>query len=139
MNKILIIFKYIAYLNIPLMLGALYFVYAPIFDGALSGTVENMPKALLLMGFALSFTSLRDVKKIDKMGRYVIERPALLKAMVYQVIILSVVVLLYGAYLLIFTTNDSQLGVGLMSFGVGFVALAKSLVDQAKDLTDLYD
>ncbi|MEM8568826.1 MAG: hypothetical protein AAGF85_20375 [Bacteroidota bacterium] len=73
MNKILVILKYVAYLNIPLILGALYFIYAPIFKGEPSGTVENIPKVLLFLGFALSFTSLRDMKRIDKMGRFVIE------------------------------------------------------------------
>ena len=83
MNSLLKILKYMAYLNIPLMLGALYFIYQPIFTGDVAGTVDNSPKAILLMGFALSFTSLRDVKKIDKFGRFIIERKVLLSILLF--------------------------------------------------------
>ncbi|MEM8568827.1 MAG: hypothetical protein AAGF85_20380 [Bacteroidota bacterium] len=63
----------------------------------------------------------------------------MLKSLLYIVIIQSLIVLIYGAYLLASRTDDNQLGIGLMSFGIGFIALAKSLVDQAKDLTNHYD
>ena len=139
MNKILVILKYIAYLNIPLMIGALYIIYLPLLTGYSSETIDNTPKALILVGFALSFTSLRDVKKIDKLGRFVIERPIVFRTVLYSAIFLSLIMLLYGVYLVITTADDNQLGIGLMSFGIGFIALAKSLVDQAKDLTDHYD
>ena len=139
MNKVLVILKYIAFLNIPLMLGGLYFIYAPMLAGSMSDAIDNAPKALILIGLAFSLTSFRDVKKIDKMGRFIIERPIALKVIMYVIMTHSLIALGFGAYLLTFTPDDNQLGVGLISFGIGFMALVKSMIDQAKDLTDHYN
>lgn len=120
------------------MLGGLYFIYAPMLTGNMSDAIGNVSKALILIGLAFSLTSFRDVKKIDKMGRFIIERPVALKVMMYVIMTQSLIALGFGAYLLSFTSDDNQLGVGLVSFGIGFMALVKSIVDQAKDLTDHY-
>lgn len=133
-------FKYVAYLNIPFMLGAFYFIYEPLLTGGSSEEIiENIPTALVLIGFGLSFTSLRDVKKIDKMGRALIERPKLFFFFVYFSLILGFGALTLGLVLIINSSlNQHSLGIGLAALALGFISMVKSIVDQAKDLTDLY-
>ena len=137
MNSILKVFKYVAFLNIPLMAGGLYYAYRPFFvDGDKTFYLESISMALLLVGFGMTMTSLRDVKKIDKMGRFIIERPKFFKHLIYLCVTMSLLATFFGLYLLIIGSN--QFGIGLTSFGLGFLSLAKSLIDQAKDLTKHY-
>ena len=144
MNTILKVFKYLAYLQILFMLGAVYVIYEPIISGSafekggeklLMGGISN---GLILLGFGLSLVSLRDHSKIDKSGRWVIERPKLFKRFVYFSLVVSLLALIVGIIFLIDEFEIGGLAIGLCSFSVGFLSLIKSLIDQAKALTSHY-
>lgn len=139
MNSILKVFKYIAFLNIPFILLGLYFVYKPIIQlGEPEELIEGGSIALILLGFGLTFTSLRDVKKIDKMGRFIIERPKIFKWFIAITMSMGIISLFVGLAVMFVWEERLNLGIGITSFGLGYLALIKSIIDQAKDLTDHY-
>ncbi len=137
MNSLLKIFKYLAYFNLPLALAAIYLVYEPIFTKDSEAFDKNLPTALILVGFAMSISSLRDIKKTDKMSRYIIERPKVFKVFILITMLLAVGTSIWGGVMM-FSPDEYSLGIGFTSFGVGYLALIKSIIDQAKDLTDHY-
>ncbi len=137
MNLLLKIFKYIAYINLPLIFIAVYLIYQPLLTGNGEAFNTNLPTALIIMGFALSFTSLRDIKHTDKMSRYIIERPKVFKIFVLITLAMAIGFTAWGGYMM-FTPEEFSLGVGFSSFGIGYMALIKSIIDQARDLTDHY-
>lgn len=139
MNSILKVFKYIAFLNIPFILIGFYFVYKPIIQlGEPEELIEGGSIALILLGFGLTFTSLRDVKKIDKMGRFIIERPKIFKWFIAITMSMGIISLFIGLAVMFVWEERLNLGIGITSFGLGYLALIKSIIDQAKDLTDHY-
>ena len=139
LNTLLKIFKYLAYLNIPFILAAFYFAYKPLIQLAdAEELIEGASIALILLGFGFTFTSLRDVKKIDKMGRFIIERPLLFKRFVGITMSIGIIGLFAGLIIMFVWESRMNLGIGITSFGLGYLALIKSIIDQAKDLTDHY-
>ncbi len=142
MNVILKTFKYLAFLNIPFILAAFYFGYKPLIFGfeSIEQIIEEISVALILFGFGMTFTSLRDVKKIDKMGRFIIERPKIFKWFVGLTMTVGIASLGFGlGVMFIGPENRFTLGIGITSFGLGYLAMIKSLIDQAMDLTNHYD
>ena len=132
MNLGLKLFRYIAFLNIPLMIIGMFFLYEPLFHApSLAAYKEGVSKAFIFIGFGMTFTSLRDVKKIDKFGRYFLERPKLFKPYYYISLLIGLLSTFIGIILMFYDAH-LQLGVGVTSFGVGYVSLIKSLADQAK-------
>ncbi|MCR9250511.1 MAG: hypothetical protein NXI20_08795 [bacterium] len=139
MNNILKVFKYIAFLNIPFILVGFYFAYKPLVQLAEpEELIEGASIALILLGFGLTFTSLRDVKKIDKMGRFIIERPKIFKWFIAITMSMGIISLFVGLAVMFVWEERLNLGIGITSFGLGYLALIKSIIDQAKDLTDHY-
>jgi len=101
-------FQYMSYLQYPLMIIATYFAYEPLLF-EIDTYFESINKSLLFMGLAISFSSLQDTTKTqNKLSRIVYQNPIYAKTFIIYVMILTFVLLSFGIYGFLFSTNDLQ-------------------------------
>ncbi|SDM57982.1 hypothetical protein SAMN05421823_11633 [Catalinimonas alkaloidigena] len=132
MHYLYLFFRYISYANLPFMLGGLFYVYRPLlFEGY--NLLEDISFAFILMGFGLSLVSLRDLDRVDKISRWVMERERVFQVYIYTLLAVCCFGLVMGSYALVkaSTADGRLLGVGLLSIALGMLGLIKSLIDQA--------
>lgn len=132
------VFHYISYLQYPLMLAVMYFMFKPYISGIdqLKGNPEMIYKslnsALIFMGLAISFSSLQDTTKTqNKLSRKIWESPLKGKIMILvmcSMIGLFLILGLNGYY------NSSsgmlkELCIGMLILGLGMFGLLKSMIE----------
>jgi len=118
-------FQYMSYLQYPLMIIATYFAYEPLLF-EIDTYFESINKSLLFMGLAISFSSLQDTTKTqNKLSRIVYQNPIYAKTFIIYVMILTFVLLSFGIYGFLFSTNEkvNQISLGIVVFGIGMLKM----------------
>ena len=135
MKPLYLFFKYVSYLNIPFMLGGIFYTYRPLLFKEYP-LLEDVSFAFILLGFGLSLVSLRDLERVDRLGRWFMERERLFRIYVYVLLTVCLFGLFMGFYALLKASSDDLrlLGIGLLSLALGMLGFVKSLIDQAQYL-----
>ena len=128
------LFHYISYLQYPLMLLGLYYVYHPFFNDFQSFLVDYN-KALIFMGLSLSFTTLQDSQKTqNKLSKRVWENVKYSKIFLTYLTIMTLVILVFGMFSLFTTTylKLNELSFGIIAVGIGLIGVLKSALEMAE-------
>lgn len=129
-----LMFHYVSYLQYPLMLVGLYYVYLPFFTDFKS-LLNEYNKALIFIGLAISFTTLQDSKKTqNKFSKKMWENPKHSKIFLIYLIILILVILGFGFFCLFTTTHTklNELAYGIIAVGIGLIGMLKAALEMAE-------
>lgn len=122
------IFQFISYIQYPLVLVALFLAYYPMFKGE-KIEVETINNVMIFLGLAISFATLQDTTKVqNKLSLRVWQNPVLGKIFLPLMSLLMALSLLIGIYGLFVDRIAilSELSVGLIVLGVGFINFIKA-------------
>jgi hypothetical protein len=128
------LFQYASYLQYPLMLLGLYYVYLPFFNDFQS-LFSEYNKALIFMGLAISFSTLQDSQKTqNKLSKRIWENVKYSKIFLTYLIFMTLGVLIFGVYSLVATTYPQlqELSFGIIALGIGMMGLLKSALEMAE-------
>ncbi|MEM9671984.1 MAG: hypothetical protein AAF992_05280 [Bacteroidota bacterium] len=125
------VFHYISYLQYPLLLVAMYYVYRPyIFK---TDTVwQDLNTGLIFLGIAISFSSLQDTQKTqNKFSKRIWESPIKGKVALVIMTFMTFSFIVYGMFGLYFSRSEIvyELSVGIIVLGIGFVGLLKVAIE----------
>jgi hypothetical protein len=120
------LFHYSSYLQYPLMLVGLYFVYKPFVYGYDSIWVDYN-KALIFLGLGISFSTLQDTQKTqNKLSKRVWENPKRATVFLLYIVLLILSTVLFGMYCLL-----NELSFGVIALGIGLIGVLKSAIEMA--------
>ncbi|MDW3192608.1 MAG: hypothetical protein R8G66_09585 [Cytophagales bacterium] len=127
-------FHAISYLQYPIMACALYF-YVP-FIQKLFATQEldyqNLDYFLIMLGVALSFSTLQDTTKTqNKLSRKVWENPLFGKVFLIVVAISTFLMIFSGLVFIVLPIESilKDMAVGLTVLGIGFLGVLKAAIE----------
>jgi hypothetical protein len=131
-------FHYVSYLQYPLMLIAMYFVFKPYFHGfeklAESPDLifQDLNSVLIFMGLAVSFSSLQDTTKTqNEFSRKVWQDPKKGKVAI-AIMSLMILFLLIVGLIAFFIASDGflkDLSVGIIVFSLGLFGILKTAIE----------
>lgn len=127
------VFHIISYLQYPLMLGSFAF-YLPFIISLANASPEwtKLNYFLILLGVALSFSTLQDTTKVQNtISRKVWESPTKGKVALITIALSAFTFLTVGlATLYLSKTDDSaNIGVGITVLGIGLIGILKSAIE----------
>lgn len=128
-----LLFHYISYLQYPLMLVGLFYVYLPFFTN-FNSLLSEYNKALVFVGLAISFSTLQDSQKTqNKLSKRIWENPKHSKIFLSYLTILILFILAFGFFCLFTKTYVKlyELSFGIISVGIGLIGLLKSALEMA--------
>lgn len=126
-------FHVISYLQYPLLIGAFYF-YVPFIQALYSGEADfsNLDYFLILLGVALSFSTLQDTTKTqNKVSKKIWQNPRAGKAFLL-VLALSTFSMIFSGIVFIMLPIQSALkdvAVGITVLGIGLLGVLKAGVE----------
>ena len=127
------LFQYISYLQYPLMLIGLYYVYLPLFNDFQSLWVDYN-KSLIFFGLAISFSTLQDSQKTqNKLAKRIWENRKYSKIFLTYLAFITLIILILGLYSL-FTPSYpklNELSFGIIAVGIGLIGVLKSALEMA--------
>lgn len=129
------IFHYISYLQYPIMLAALYFSFRPLLTNLATIWVDYN-KALMLMGIAISFSTLQDTQKTqNQLSKRVFENPKYANIFLVVICVQILVFTSFGIFGFFVSENAAikEVAFGLILLGMGLVGLLKSAVEMAEN------
>ncbi len=127
------LFHYISYLQYPLMLLGLYFVYKPFIFGYES-IWADYNKTLIFFGLGISFSTLQDTQKTqNKLSKRIWENPRRAKLFLLYIVFLILLTLIFGMYCLFVSTNTNlkEISFGVIALSIGLIGLLKSGIEMA--------
>lgn len=128
-------FHAISYLQYPLGVLALYFVFSPYFSGLeitdekIETIISSINKMMIAMGLALTFASLQDTQKLSlKVEKYIWAKPFWAKVTVGGIGLMTLLTTLAGLIGYIFATNEvaRELSFGAIVLGIGMIGFLKT-------------
>ncbi len=127
------IFHIISYLQYPLMIASIVF-YVPFIISIAEKNPDwnKLNYVLILLGVALSFSTLQDTTKTqNKFSRKIWENPVKGKIALIFISISAFAFIAIGLFNLYFSKTDSSenLAVGITVLGIGLVGLLKSAIE----------
>ena len=132
------IFHYISYLQYPLMLIGLYFVFSPYLLGMekLKENPDlifrNLNNVLIFMGLGVSFSSLQDTTKTqNEFSKKIYESPKKGKAFI-RLLCLMILIILISGLIGYYNSVESvlkDLSVGLIVLGLGMFGFLKAVIE----------
>ncbi len=126
-------FHYLSYLQYPLLAGCAYFLFQSVsgeFD--LNTYLMNMNNMLVLMGIAISFSTLQDSKKASlKFEQKIWKKPKAGKLFLIFLILFTLLVLVigFGAYFYSGNENIKEISFGTIVFGIGLISFTKTAIE----------
>lgn len=135
MERIYHLFHYLSYFQYPFLLIGLYYSFKPnIFGNETIWSDFNF--CLIFMGLALSFTSLADIRKKNKISKKVFGNPRYAKIYLIYLMVLIVIILSAGLYALLITEIEplKELATGIIVLGIGVIGLLKMSIEMAKHI-----
>ena len=126
-----LIFHCISYLQYPLMVAALHFVFSPIIFQTASD-LKEINSAFILMGLAISFSTLQDTTKTqNKLSKIIWENPRSGKITLIFFTISAICIIAGGLYSYFnsFNPKAKEVSIGLIVLGIGFISLIKAAIE----------
>jgi hypothetical protein len=125
------IFHYISYLQYPLLLIAIYYVFVPILQG-FDNPWFSINKALIFMGIGISFSSLQDTQKTqNNFSKKVWENPKKGKFFLLLMGLTMALFLVVGIFGL-YSADEAilkEISLGTIVLGIGYMGLWKSAME----------
>ena len=133
MSKTTRIFHAISYLQYPLMLAALAY-YVPFVMSMINQPVDwsLLNQVLILMGVALSFSTLQDTRTTqNKMSKKIWQDPRKGKAFLWVIAVMALLFIVTGLLgLLLFDADQTEsVAVGLTVLGIGMLGMLKAAIE----------
>lgn len=126
-----LLFHKISYVQYPLMLIAVFFMFKPYFTGF--GLIwENYNNALIFMGLAISFSTLQDTQKTqNKISKNVWENPRKGKIALVILSLTTLFFLLVGMYGVFISYNEilKEVSYGMFVLGIGLIGMLKGAME----------
>lgn len=125
------LFQMISYLQYPLMVIGLIYVYKPLFLGK-ENMFEDYNNALIFSGLAIGFSTLQDTTKTqNKISKRVWENPKWGKIFLIYITIMTFFFILIGIIGLYLSSENAikQLSIGILVFGIGMIGLLKAALE----------
>jgi len=125
-------FHYLSYLQYPLLFGVLYFSYRMNSGKYNNSSLSDFNSLLVLMGLAVSFSTLQDTKKVSvSFEKKVWENPKYGKIAINLVIGLTFIILAFGIFGFFISTNEKikEVSFGAIVLGIGFVGFTKTALE----------
>ncbi len=136
--KVKNIFQYISYLQYPLMLIALFFVFKPYLNGfkitseQVDSIIRNFNSSLIFMGLGISFSTLQDTTKTQNdFSKRIWESPKKGKIALLIISMMALSTILFGIYGLYISERESikELSFGFIVLGIGLIGLLKTAIE----------
>lgn len=134
MKKAKLLFHYISYLQYPLMLVGLFYVYRPFFNG-FESLLAEYNKALVFVGLAISFSTLQDSQKTqNKFSKRIWENPRHSKIFLIYLVALIFFILFFGIFCLFTNTYPklNELSFGIIAVAIGLIGMLKTALEMAE-------
>lgn len=120
-------FQRVSYLQYPLYLVALYFIYRPLFNN-LQTIWPDYNSAFAFFGLAIGFASLQDpTKPQNNFSKRIWESPKKSKIMLAYLSTMTGFILLFGLYAFAISENENlnTLSLGVIALGIGLLGMLK--------------
>jgi len=127
-NKL--IFHYLSYLQYPFLIGVLYFTFKLNTSNEFDLNIVN--NILVLMGLAVSFSTLQDTKKVSmKFEKGIWENPKKGNLFISLITIFTFLILVFGIFGYFFSENENvqKVAFGSIVLGIGFVGFTKVAIE----------
>jgi FlaA1/EpsC-like NDP-sugar epimerase len=134
MKKIKNVFQYLSYLQYPLGILMLFYAYKPLIFG-METFWSDVNTMLVLMGLAVSFSTLQDTTKVqNKISQKIWENPKYANAFLIYLAIMTFLILSFGAFGYFISDNENIQTVALGAFvlGIGLIGMLKMAIEMAE-------
>ena len=125
------VFQKVSYLQYPIMLLGMYYVFKPYFVG-FDTTWENYNYALLFMGLSISFSTLQDTTKTqNKLSKKIWENPKKGKIALISIGLMALYLILMGFYGIFLSKIEAlkHVSYGMIVLGIGMIGLLKAAME----------
>ncbi len=128
------IFQYLSYLQYPLAILMLFYAYKPLIFG-METLWSDVNTTLILMGLAVSFSTLQDTTKVqNKFSEKIWKNPKYANAFLIYLAILTLLILGFGVFGYFFSENEKiqEIALGAFVLGIGLIGMLKMSIEMAE-------
>jgi hypothetical protein len=125
------IFQKISYIQYPLLLIAMFYVFRPYYLG-FDTLWENYNYGLIFMGLGISFSTLQDTTKTqNKLSKKIWEHPKKGKIALVIMGLMALYFVLIGLFGIYISNSEvlQQISFGMLVLGIGLIGMLKSAID----------
>ncbi|MGB0431939.1 MAG: hypothetical protein ACPGLV_15805 [Bacteroidia bacterium] len=126
-------FHYLSYLQYPFMAVSFYYYFLFVFSfKSGEGAWLQINTMLILMGVAISFSTLQDTSKVqNKLSRKVWQSPKKGKAFIYSLSLIILLTISAGLYFYFNTAISAlkEVSIGLIVLSIGLIGLLKTAIE----------
>ncbi len=135
MKNIKQFFHIISYLQYPILIFAIYYLIQPYFHGFeylksnINLLFESYNYFLILIGLALSFSTLQDTTKVSlNIEKKIWENPKKAKRFLITMTVFTITLLILGTFGYFISKNENinQLSLGIIVLGIGLISFLKT-------------
>jgi hypothetical protein len=125
------IFQKISYIQYPLLLIAMFYVFRPYYLG-FDTLWENYNYGLIFMGLGISFSTLQDTTKTqNKLSKKIWEHPKKGKIALVIMGLMALYFVLIGLFGIYISNSEvlQQISFGMLVLGIGLIGMLKSAIE----------
>lgn len=130
MNRVISIFHKLSHVKYLILIAAQFYIFKPLLMG-IDPSLQDLNKALILMGLALSLDSFKDYSKLNWFDKKVYHRPGRAKWFYLLFGSFILVVMALGAYGYFHAEGGliKEISFGLISLSIGCMGMLKSAMN----------
>jgi Ni,Fe-hydrogenase I cytochrome b subunit len=135
MQNVLKVFHYLGYVGVPLLLVGLFFIYRPFFMPEGYDSLRDISMGMLVMGFAVGLTSLRDHTKINKLSHMILSRPNFIRGFILTLGLIMIAGCIFSIYFIYVSDKPGirEASIGIMSLCLGGFGVLKTMISMVRD------
>jgi Ni,Fe-hydrogenase I cytochrome b subunit len=135
MQNVLKVFHYLGYVGVPLLLVGLFFIYRPFFMPEEYDSLRDISMGMLVMGFAVGLTSLRDHTKINKLSHMILSRPNFIRGFILTLGLIMIAGCIFSIYFIYVSDKPGirEASIGIMSLCLGGFGVLKTMISMVRD------
>jgi hypothetical protein len=125
------IFQKISYIQYPLLLIAMFYVFRPYYLG-FDTLWENYNYGLIFMGLGISFSTLQDTTKTqNKLSKKIWEHPKKGKIALVIMGLMALYFVLIGLFGIYISNSEvlQQISFGMLVLGIGLIGMLKAAIE----------
>ena len=125
------IFQKISYIQYPLLLIAMFYVFRPYYLG-FDTLWENYNYGLIFMGLGISFSTLQDTTKTqNKLSKKIWEHPKKGKIALVIMGLIALYFVLIGLFGIYISNSEvlQQISFGMLVLGIGLIGMLKAAIE----------
>jgi Ni,Fe-hydrogenase I cytochrome b subunit len=135
MQNVLKVFHYLGYVGVPLLLVGLFFIYRPFFMPEGYDSLRDISMGMLVMGFAVGLTSLRDHTKINKLSHMILSRPNFIRGFILTLGLIMIAGCIFSIYFIYVSDKPGirEASISIMSLCLGGFGVLKTMISMVRD------